>query len=69
MKMHTIRRILTEDDFIGDKGEIVLKLDIVKPEWWIDESSAESVDNYIKMYYQKKDGKTYIGVNRQGPGE
>ena len=69
LKMHTIRRILTEDDFIGEKGEIVFKLDIVKPEWWIDESSDESVDNYIKMYYQKKDGKTYIGLSRQGLGE
>ena len=65
LRMNERRGVVKEDDFIGEQGEIEFKLVLSDPERW--EEIKET--KYPVMYYQKKDGKTYIGLSRQGLGE
>lgn len=65
LRMNERRGVVKEDDFIGEQGEIEFKLVLSDPERW--EEIKETKDSV--MYYQKKDGKTYIGLSRQGLGE
>lgn len=67
MRMHAQRFVVTEQDFIGDRGEIIFGF---KPEdagGWDDLSECK-VYNEIVMHYEKKNGKIFIGPSQTGFG-
>ena len=68
MRMHTQRFVVTEQDFIGDRGEIIFRFEPEDAGGWDDLSECK-VYNEIVMHYEKKNGKIFIGPSRPVFGE
>lgn len=60
MRMHAQRFVVTEQDFIGDRGEIIFRFEPEDAGGW-DNLSECKVYNEIVMHYEKKNGKIFIG--------
>ena len=67
MRMHAQRFVVTEQDFIGDRGEIIFGFEPEDAGGWDDLSECK-VYNEIVMHYEKKNGKIFIGPSLPGFG-
>lgn len=68
MRMHAQRFVVTEQDFIGDRGEIIFGFEPEDAGGWDDLSECK-VYKEIVMHYEKKNGKIFIGPSRPVFGE
>ena len=68
MRMHAQRFVVTEQDFIGDRGEIIFRFEPEDAGGW-DNLSECKVYKEIVMHYEKKNGKIFIGPSRPVFGE
>lgn len=67
MRMHAQRFVVTEQDFIGDRGEIIFRFEPEDAGGW-DNLSECKVYKEIVMHYEKKNGKIFIGPSQPGFG-
>ena len=67
MRMHAQRFVVTEQDFIGDRGEIIFRFEPEDTGGW-DNLSECKVYKEIVMHYEKKNGKIFIGPSQPGFG-
>ena len=67
MRMHAQRFVVTEQDFIGDRGEIIFGFEPEDAGGW-DNLSECKVYKEIVMHYEKKNGKIFIGSSQPGFG-
>lgn len=67
MRMHAQRFVVTEQDFIGDRGEIIFGFEPEDAGGWDDLSECK-VYKEIVMHYEKKNGKIFIGPSQPGFG-
>ena len=67
MRMHAQRFVVTEQDFIGDRGEIIFRFEPEDAGGW-DNLSECKVYKEIVMHYEKKNGKIFIGSSQPGFG-
>lgn len=67
MRMHAQRFVVTEQDFIGDRGEIIFRFEPEDAGGW-DNLSECKVYNEIVMHYEKENGKIFIGPSQPGFG-
>lgn len=68
MRMHAQRFVVTEQDFIGDRGEIIFRFEPEDAGGW-DNLSECKVYKEIVMHYEKKNGKIFIGPSQTVFGE
>lgn len=67
MRMHAQRFVVTEQDFIGDRGKIIFGFEPEDAGGWDDLSECK-VYKEIVMHYEKKNGKIFIGPSQPGFG-
>ena len=68
MRMHAQRFVVTEQDFIGDRGEIIFRFEPEDAGGW-DNLFECKVYKEIVMHYEKKNGKIFIGPSLPVFGE
>lgn len=67
MRMHAQRFVVTEQDFIGDRGEIIFRFEPEDAGGWDNLSECKAYKEIV-MHYEKKNGKIFIGPSQPGFG-